>query len=375
MIGRVTLVLVSSLVSVILAEALARAVLNPVDWLQPKVIPDQQLGHRIEAGTGGHDSNGFRNSDVPDESDILAVGDSMTYGVAAIAAKAWPKQLSQITNRSVYSAALGGYGPLQYKTLAERHIALQSPNLLIVGLYLGNDLFDAYNLAYTNDSWASYRDTAYQTSDATAQEIDDRDPAGKRFASIRKLLAHNSVLYSAITKSFIGELVRDYEAKERAEKLSVTVGGRKMFFDLKGYEMGLNPNAARITEGIRLSKAATAEIAALTKEAGVDCLFVLIPTKFAVYDRVLRQQLSQSTYQRILEILENEARVTELMRAHLVDQGVQVIDPLPSLQSAIAQAPIYPPHDTHPTEVGYEIIARLVADNLPDQGTSNRRHQ
>ena len=76
------LILSTSLVfSILAAELVARAVLDPIDYLNPTVVPDEFLGHRIEGHTGGHDAWGFRNARRPETADIVCIGDSMTYGV------------------------------------------------------------------------------------------------------------------------------------------------------------------------------------------------------------------------------------------------------------------------------------------------------
>ncbi len=73
----------SLLISVIAGELLLRAVLDPMDYLQSEMVSDPVLNHKISPGSGGHDSWGFRNQQRPKQSDIVAIGDSQTYGVSA----------------------------------------------------------------------------------------------------------------------------------------------------------------------------------------------------------------------------------------------------------------------------------------------------
>src|SRR5262249_4433868 len=69
-------------------------------WNQA-LMPDPELGHRMSPFYPGNDSWGFRNSKVPDHCDVLAIGDSLTYGLAATPDKTWPRQLEVITGKSV----------------------------------------------------------------------------------------------------------------------------------------------------------------------------------------------------------------------------------------------------------------------------------
>ena len=77
----------------------------------------------------------------------VAIGDSQTYGDEVSRQEAWPQRLAELTGRSVYNMALGGYGPVEYERLLPEALAL-SPQVVLVGLYAGNDLADAYLSAY-----------------------------------------------------------------------------------------------------------------------------------------------------------------------------------------------------------------------------------
>src|SRR5262249_32842455 len=92
-------------------------------WQSPMVGPilsDTELGFRGNPRFSEHDAKGFRNRGVPDTTDIVAIGDSHTYGKGVALDQAWPRVLEKLTLCRVYSMALGGYGPLQYAVLAEQ---------------------------------------------------------------------------------------------------------------------------------------------------------------------------------------------------------------------------------------------------------------
>src|SRR5882672_6569628 len=110
-----------------------------------ETVSDPELGMRIKPNTPGHDANGFRNASVPAQVDVVALGDSQTWGVNVQSADAWPQQLAKLSQGSVYNMSVGGYGPVQYWRLTEKALAF-SPNVIVVGLYFGNDLYDAYSL-------------------------------------------------------------------------------------------------------------------------------------------------------------------------------------------------------------------------------------
>src|SRR5262245_48740245 len=139
-----SLLAMSLLVCLFISEAVLRLLFEPVDYLRPYTVDDRILGHKVEPYSAGHDAWGFRNKSVPTKADIVAIGDSQTYGVAASAANSWPAVLQRLTHKSVYNLALGGYGPVQYDYLLENKAILLNPATIVVGFYFGNDLRDAF---------------------------------------------------------------------------------------------------------------------------------------------------------------------------------------------------------------------------------------
>src|SRR5262245_66274834 len=99
--GKLLLLFVSFVFSVLVAELLARVVFDPVDYLNPTLVADKFLNHRIEGHTGGHDEWGFRNARRPETADIVCIGDSMTYGNLALARGSWPGVLGTVRDRCV----------------------------------------------------------------------------------------------------------------------------------------------------------------------------------------------------------------------------------------------------------------------------------
>jgi hypothetical protein len=101
--------------ALLLAEFVARRVLNPEDYLKLDVVSDDILGAvPAPSAMAEFDRWGFRNREVPETADIVAVGDSHTYGNTARMVDSWPYVLGRLTGRQVYDMALGGYGPNQY---------------------------------------------------------------------------------------------------------------------------------------------------------------------------------------------------------------------------------------------------------------------
>ena len=67
------------------------------------MVRDDILGGvpSADAAASGFDRWGFRNHDVPERSDIVAIGDSHTYGNTATMEDSWPYVLGRLSGRQV----------------------------------------------------------------------------------------------------------------------------------------------------------------------------------------------------------------------------------------------------------------------------------
>src|SRR5262245_53910919 len=73
-------------------------VLCPPQYCVASVLPDAELGIRGNPNFPEHDANGFRNVVVPDTADVVAIGDSHTYGERVAFDQAWPRVLERLTS-------------------------------------------------------------------------------------------------------------------------------------------------------------------------------------------------------------------------------------------------------------------------------------
>jgi len=91
------------------------------------------------------DGYGFRNRwPWPERVDIVAVGDSLTFGYGVEDNEAWTTLLDARLPRShVLNLALIGAAPQQYFRVYERFGSTLKPKLLLFGLFPGNDVKDA----------------------------------------------------------------------------------------------------------------------------------------------------------------------------------------------------------------------------------------
>ena len=121
-------------IGLLVCEWGARLVLDPVDYLSTSLVSDNILGSRLPPKSSGHEEWGFRNRKVPSSADIVAIGDSHTYGNTAKMTESWPFVLGKLTGGDVYNLGMGGYGPNQYYYLLKTKALGLKPKVILGGL-------------------------------------------------------------------------------------------------------------------------------------------------------------------------------------------------------------------------------------------------
>ena len=350
-------------------------------------ISDPDLGVRIAPNTPGHDANGFRNAAVPAQVDVVGLGDSQTWGVNVQSADAWPQQLAKLSQRSVYNMSVGGYGPVQYWRLTEKALNF-SPKVIIVGLYFGNDLYDAYSLTYGNDHYADLRsnpasdelkhDTIRNASQAYWDEEKNfhntygrSSPSGWSFwvrehSAVGRLLNRSEFWPGATDVDY--EIDREWAQAYPAHGAVCNDDRLRTVFTSAYRLTALDLDDPRIAEGLRITKVVLSRTQQELDGHGVKLLVLLIPTKELVYDDLMqREGRSTGTYSRLVG-MENRAR--EEVKAWCTEKHIACVDALPELRIAIAnRQQVYPSTtESHPNAAGYAVLAATVAKALNNGG-------
>lgn len=108
----------------------------PVNYSSNKE-PDPDLGYRVSKDFHEADTNGFRN--LPGASyEIMAIGDSHTYGNNVSSDDSWPAVLERNTNHHVYNFGVGSYGIFAYHAILKTYRKPET-KAAIIALYPRND--------------------------------------------------------------------------------------------------------------------------------------------------------------------------------------------------------------------------------------------
>jgi hypothetical protein len=357
-----------------------------------RAVPDARLGQRGNPQLPEHDARGWRNAERPERSFAVAIGDSQTYGDEVLREAAWPQRLAARSGRTVYNMAFGGYGPVEYERLQGEALEL-APRVVLVGLYAGNDLADAYLSAYSQRQAPELRSAdaalAVRCAELDAErELTDawertRDAGkGRRFPAASRILdralegSQLVALAGAVARALGGQK-QDPRARDTSsgafEKLRLRAArfGSDLLLplDAGGIRTVLTPAArlalidtrdARVEEGLRISVSSLLRMADAC--AGRCSLAVVgIPTKELVFAELARAG-GAAEESSLAELALRETLFWERTRRALAEAGIPLVDALPALRALLAEGrnPYRSDHNGHPLGAGNEAIAEAV---------------
>jgi hypothetical protein len=368
------IVLVIALVlGFLLAEVGSRLVLSPADYLSAKTVPDNILGIRIAPNSSGFDEWGFRNKRVPSAADIVALGDSHTYGNAATMNDAWPSVVARVTGHEVYNLGLGGYGPNQYHHLLNTKGRTLHPKQVVCGLYMGDDFENAFLVTYGLEYWSSLRSGDWKNVSADIWGLSDPPVWG---AAIRNWFSENSMVYRLVVHGpLLGMLKASAqfgqvttENDPNATTLVVEDEDIREVFRPLSMAQRLDQDSAPVREGMRITFHLLKEMNEICRQEGCHFLVVIIPTKETVFAdhfaRIPRVHLRDA----VDRVVASEQSAKKALTEFLDVAGIEHLDVLPALKRSVRKH-LYAlsTRDMHPGRNGYEVIGDVVAEYLQGQ--------
>ena len=364
------MVLASLAVGVIVCEAASRFLLKPADYLSPKMIKDRVLGITIGPNSSGYDEWGFRNAQVPQTADIVAVGDSHTYGNTAVMDDSWPSVTGRKTGLNVYNLGMGGYGPNQYYHLLTTKGLKLHPKWVLCGLYMGDDFENAFMITYGLDHWSSLRNGRWDNVNPDIWGTSEPPVWG---AGVRSWLSEHSMLYRLV---FHGPLIA--LAKETVRFRQASASGdpyttallvedrniREAFHPL-GMAERQDPSSGPVREGMRITLQLLKEMDKACRQEGCKFLVVIIPTKETVFSDYIETNPQLHLHELLARVIANERSTKKTLVEFLAGEGIAYVDTLPALKQAVGnQLYAQSTRDMHPGKNGYRVIGEAVAQYL-----------
>lgn len=315
----------------------------------------------------GVDREGFRNLRVPGQVDIVALGDSHTYGYNAALKDTWPSQIGRMTGLSVYNMGVGGHGPLQYYYLLDHALKLK-PHYIVIGFYLANDIKGICDLYLKTDHWKS----------ASTQQGLDLGYCGKSTNNNPPTPHQKQVgktrLTAGLAESKIATLAqmafrvsRSYVPFDTKKTIVVSEGNnRTVLLEKQGKNTRdyMDLKRPEIQKSLGVTKELISRMSRRANLSGAQLVVLIIPSKVAILSTYLKQHGRNipAVYE---QAANNEKVLSGDIQSWLKSEGI----PFANASEAVAKAVneeghVYPPDgDDHPIAKGYEAYARSLYDS------------
>ena len=337
----------------------------PIHAHKANQIDDDILSYRLDASLGGIDSNGFRNAAVPESADIVAVGDSFTYGVNVDPQYSWPNQLAAMTNLTVYNFGVSGYDILQYDHLIDEAIKL-NPEYIIVGLYISNDL-KVCKLLTSLDYWIEWaKKRGYDSGFCYAKQEKKR----------RFQLTNFEIINDAMYETAIGSLTT-YVWELVSERFSLGTEGQSVVVrndsnptiitsgTLSGHNMNMDLTRPEASLGFHIAKDVLIEAKDKLDKKNITLVILFIPSKEITYFDYLEAgdyQLPKAYY----DLISRERSLRDKFIKIFDEHDIDYVDAEPYVTEALSESKkVYLNiGDGHPVRAGYEAYAKAVYENI-----------
>lgn len=360
---RLVLFALAPLLALLLLVEIGIRVLGPTDEGKEVLVADARLGHVNLPGVGGMDSWGFRNAAVPERVDALFVGDSQTWGFFLDREEAFPTLFGESTGLSTYQMSNGAYGPVHYRELLRRGLELR-PQLVVVGFYFGNDLWDAAAGAGLV-SGADVRDPKRTYEPPHNPEIEEGEAAPNWIMACADHAQRSSRLLG-----WAGEVVKSrLRGSAMLDDQPGAVpfdGGAVSTLLLPEYRRAaLDLGSSSIADGLRIAEQCLRDIAARCRDAGAHCVLLAIPTKEYCYAEWQRRE--GAPLPELAGLHAAESAVRERVFAAAAAAELEVVDLAPVCIAALAAGePIWAGNgDGHLMRGGHAAAAAALAEIWP----------
>jgi hypothetical protein len=365
------LLVFSTLFILLLGEFAFRQILEPVDYLIPTLLRDDILGHKIESYSGKHDAWGFRNLYVPKQADIVAIGDSFTYGQNAVRHSSWPAVLEKNIQLHSYNMGIPSYGPVEYYYLLKNKAISLNPKLVIIAIYIGNDLMDAFNTVYARPYWIDLRNPNfnYKSKDRSnfIHNNNKHEKSKKIFGELRLWLSKHSILYSAFKNVFQEQVQKFLFQGGKQENYVIRFEKyHHLIFNLNNL-VNLNLEDEKVYEGMRISLQLLLDMSLLCQQKKIQFWVILIPTKEIIYAEYIEHQPHFPHSKIIDKFLDNQRKIIQIFQSFLENQKIIYTNIGVYLRQVKEKHILYSPYnDEHFNGEGYTVMAQFLTELLKE---------
>lgn len=281
------------------------------------------------------DEMGFRNPGPwPDTAEILALGDSQTFGYGVSDGSSWPRLLDEsLPGIRVLNLSLIGGAPQQYQRIYETFGPRLHPRLVVFALFPGNDLTDARTFA---DWLRSGAEGNYDVWRFFGGRPPGEGRGWRDWISRSYLLAFAREVRNSFGSPFAGRTFETADGSRLRLAPSLRQGNAQR-------ARPGHPDFELVMEAIEATRAqASADGAAF--------LVLLIPSKEEIYLPLLGEPVPDA--------------LTPFAR-ELAERGIPALDLTPAFRrQAEAGEALFFEVDGHANARGYRLMARVIQDHV-----------
>jgi hypothetical protein len=305
-----------------------------------------QLGYTLSSNVNKADSNGFNNPQAGGKHEIVALGDSHTFGVQVGWDKAWPYKLGSSLNKSVYNYGIYGYGIFHYLYLYKEAIK-HDPDYVLLGLFPSNDIEK-----YTCHRVAPAYYQQLQRSGVTHADCPVTWQIQLRI--VKNFLINYTAIFSALYQ------LRKIYLRSTATKnwgsgqfqLEDTLAEAKYYSDIN---KATDLSRKIVNNNYSASKLIFSTINNDLRSQGIKFGVLIIPSK----EQVIEQWATKSGIKMPDGFnISNQKTLIDKYIKFMKENGIPAIDATPFVVEAFGKSVkqnknLYPPWDSHPLEEGY----------------------
>jgi hypothetical protein len=295
---------------------------------------------------------------------IVALGDSFTWGATAHS-DTWPFRLQAVLRRAldrkdveVISLGVPAVGPQFYLRMWELEGRRLQPDLVVVGLFIGNDLTDEAGKALqpVDHGW-----------------LVEHSLVVRAVRNLTLLLRADMAVEDEGVFDGAGDGAVGQQLGVEIPELAAAVDNRKPKFseqaflrvEWKRMQICLEDNRPRLMRLIRRVEPVLSELDRSVRAAGAELVVLLIPDQFQVDDDLAATLLD-------LHGVDPSQFARALPQRKLVqffeESGIRFVDPLRRFRSRSRTQDLYLPRDTHWNPAGNQLAARMLVDYVVAEG-------
>jgi lysophospholipase L1-like esterase len=314
---------------------------------------------------------------------IAFVGDSQTEGLCADA-ESYPHQMEAIANQSapasvryeVLNAGFGGYSPYQYFLRFRRDVLPYHPDHLIVGIYVGNDLWD---LTRRDDRPYLIMDRAGNVTEHPPMFVDEPKEARKlwersRLYGLALATVGKSLKYQATRAEKLFTNARETgHGYGETMKYMIDVGrlshdSVNMMTQSIGQQLWFRAFPETLPPALQLNRYVMERFQKICRDENIRLTYVFIPTKVRIEPAdidVFKTFGKHGFTPESAAAFENQ--VTDKMLNDCRALGIEAIDLRKPLEDNARGLRLYYPRDMHLNVTGNRLVGGAIAEALHDK--------